>query len=269
MNKSGRFFNGRWALVTGASSGIGEAFARELARRGANLILTARSEERLSAVAENIIGISKSQVDVIPADLGEPDGALDLVRQVERRGVFVAHLVNNAGFGSVTPFRASDPGQQVRMMRVNTEAPVTLARHLINAMIDRGAGGIINVASTAGHQPVPYMATYGATKAFVLSFTAALAGELRDSPVRIMACCPGPVPTGFQAAAGAAENGVLKIATLDRTTVVNRTLTAYMNRRTIYTPGVLNTLQTAFSKILPNGLIVRATSATMKRLARA
>src|SRR5687768_6854060 len=137
---SHQIFAGSWVLVTGASSGIGEAFAYELARRGANLILTARSEDRLARLAKDLSCINGVQVHAIAADLSEPDGALGLVREIEKRGMFVAHVINNAGFGTSGPFEETDPDQQARMVRVNTEAVVTLSRTFIPAMLARREG---------------------------------------------------------------------------------------------------------------------------------
>jgi short-subunit dehydrogenase len=153
-------------------------------------------------------------------------------------------------------------------MRVNTESVVVLSRALLRGMLDRKRGGIINVASTAGHQPTPFMATYGASKAFVMSFTLAMAEELRGSGVRALALCPGPVPTGFHLAANIPSPAMVGFVQLDAHTVVERALNAYARRSHLKTPGFVNSAQTLASKLLPRSLIVRAARLTMTKLGR-
>jgi short-subunit dehydrogenase len=202
-------------------------------------------------------------------DLSAPDGALELVAAVNQLGVTVDHLINNAGFGSAGHFTETDAGRERDMVRVNCEAVVTLSRAFLPGMVQRARGGVLNVASIAAHQPVPFMATYGATKAFVLSFSAALAAELRGGDVRVMAFCPGPVPTGFQASAGIPEGSALPLARLQAGDAVERALAAYEGGRTVYTAGFVNALQSGAVKLLPRALVVRAAELTMKRLGRA
>lgn len=261
-------FSGTTALVTGASSGLGEEFARELARRHANLVLTARSREKLEQLAADLARVNGVTVQVIVQDLSEPDGALALVRELKSRGLAIDHLINNAGFGTAGRFETMDVEREARMVRVNCESVVVLSRALLRAMLDRRVGGILNVASTAAHQPTPFMTTYGATKAFVLSFTLALSEELRGTGVRALALCPGPVPTGFQAAASIPSGAVLSIAKLDAHTVVERALDAYARHATLKTPGFVNGAQTLASKLLPRSVILRAARLTMTKLGR-
>jgi short-subunit dehydrogenase len=261
-------FGGTTALVTGASSGLGEEFARELARRHTNLVLTARSREKLERLAADLARVNGVSVQVIVQDLSEPDGAANLCRELKARGVTVDHLINNAGFGSAGRFEGLDVEREASMVRVNCESVVVLCRALLRGMLDRKRGGILNVASTAGHQPTPFMSTYGASKAFVLSFTLALAEELRGSGVHALALCPGPVPTGFQAAASIPAVAMLSIAKLDAHTVVERALDAYAASAVIKTPGLVNSAQTLASKLLPRALIIRAARLTMTKLGR-
>jgi short-subunit dehydrogenase len=261
-------FDGSTALVTGASSGLGEEFARELARRHANLVLSARSREKLERLAADLARVNGIRADVVVQDLAEPDGALALARELKARGIEIDHLINNAGFGTAGRFETMDVEREARMVRVNSEAVVVLTRSLLRGMLERRRGGVLNVASTAGHQPTPFMTTYGATKAFVLSFTLALAEELRGTGVRALALCPGPVPTGFQAAASIPSGAVVSFAKLDAHTVVERALDAYARRATLKTPGLVNSAQTLASKLLPRSLIVRAARLTMTRLGR-
>jgi len=261
-------FGGTTALVTGASSGLGEEFARELARRHANLVLSARSREKLERLAADLARVNGVKVDVIAKDLSEPDGALHLTRELKTRGIVVDHLINNAGFGSAGRFETTDVEREAQMVRVNCESVVVLTRALLRGMLDRKRGGVLNVASTAAHQPTPFMATYGASKAFVLSFTLALAEELRGTGVHALALCPGPIPTGFQAAANIPSNAVLSIAKLDPHTVVECALDAYARHAVLKTPGLVNRAQTLAVKMLPRSLIVRAARLTMTKLGR-
>jgi short-subunit dehydrogenase len=188
------------ALVTGASSGIGEQFARQLAARGRDLVLVARRADRLEALASDL----PTQAHVIACDLATD--AASLAGRVEELGVEVDLLVNNAGFGTSGPFVENDPAREAEEVRLNCEAVVTLCHAFLPAMVERRRGGVINVASTAGMQPIPYESVYAATKAFAVSFTDALHTELRGSGVRVMSVNPGPVPTEWQQVAGYAEN---------------------------------------------------------------
>ncbi len=261
-------FSGTTALVTGASSGLGAEFARELARRHCNLVLSARSRDKLEQLASDLSRVNGVTVQVVSQDLAAPGGALELAKELKERGISVDHLVNNAGFGTAGRFENMDVEREASMVRVNCESVVVLSRALLRGMLDRRRGGILNVASTAGHQPTPFMSTYGASKAFVLSFTLALAEELRGTGVHALALCPGPVPTGFQAAASIPSGAVLSFAKLDAHTVVERALDAYARRAVLKTPGLVNSVQTLASKVLPRALIVRAARLTMTKLGR-
>jgi uncharacterized protein len=189
------------ALVTGASSGIGEEFARQLAERGYNIVLVARRAERLNALGRQL-GPSGVRAEVIAADLQKIDATRTLPAKVAERGLEVDLLVNNAGFGTDGPFLDATVESQLGQIRVNVEALVTLTHLFLPAMIDRGEGAVVNVASSAGLQPIPFQAVYAASKAFALSFTEALHVETRGSGVAVLAVNPGPVPTEWQAVAG-------------------------------------------------------------------
>jgi short-subunit dehydrogenase len=179
----------------------------------------------------------------------------------------VEHAVNNAGFGSAGAFARLDDAREAAMVRLNVEAVLKLTHGLLEPMQAAGRGGIINVASTASFQPVPFMATYGATKAFVLSFTLALAEELERTGVRAMALCPGPVRTGFQAAAGIDRPGIAA-AELSSEQTITRALAAYERGERLCVPGFVNGAQAVASRLLPRSLITWATARTMKRLGR-
>ena len=257
----------RWLLALPPA--WGEEFARQLAHRGCNLVLTGRSREKLETLASDLARINGVATRVVTADLAQPGGAEQLALIVDDLGVTIDHVVNNAGFGSAGPFVESDATRETTMVRVNCESMVCLSGHFLPGMVARNRGGIINVGSTAAYQPTPFMATYGASKAFVVSFSAALASELEKSDVRVLACCPGPVPTGFQAAAGIPEGSVLSFAKLEPNDVVQSTLEAYAAGRVIYVPGKVNSVQTALSKLLPRAVVVRAAKYSMRKLGRA
>ena len=191
------------ALVTGASSGLGEQFARQLSARGYEVILLARRADRLEQIASELPGAAH----VVPFDLVAD--APGLKPRVDELGLEVDLLVNNAGFGNYGRFPEIDGQRDADQVRLNCEAVVTLTHAFLPPMLERGRGGIINVASTAGRQPIPYEAVYAASKAFALSFTEALWEELRGTPIRVMAVNPGPVPTEWQEVAGHDDVGVV------------------------------------------------------------
>ena len=191
------------ALVTGASSGIGEEFARQLSRRGHDLILVARRRDRLERLADELDGAAH----VIACDLATDADSVSA--RVAELGLDVDLLVNNAGFGTYGRFVELDPKREAEEVRVNCEAVVTLTHAFLPAMVERGRGGVIVVASTAGMQPIPYEAAYSASKAFALNFTEALSEELRGTGVRMLAVNPGPVATEWQEIAGHDDTGMV------------------------------------------------------------
>src|SRR6267378_5170199 len=188
-------------LITGASSGIGEVFARKLAARGNNLLLVARSEDKLINLC-NELGRSKSiRAQYVALDLSERDAPARLFAEAQNRGLEIDFLINNAGFGSMGEFTKLDLDHELNMIDLNVRSLVELTHRFLVPMRERKGGSIINVASTAGFQPVPFMATYAATKAFVLSFSEALWEENRTHGIQVMALCPGVTETNFFAAA--------------------------------------------------------------------
>ena len=190
------------ALITGASGGIGEVFARKLAARGENVLLVARSEDKLAAICEELRAAHKVDAQFVAMDLIERDAPARLFTETERRGLVVDMLVNNAGYGSVGEFALLDLENELEMIDLNVRALVELTHRYLQGMRVRRAGSIINVGSTTSFQPVPFMATYAATKAFVLSFSEALWEENRAWGVRVMALCPGSTETNFFKVAG-------------------------------------------------------------------
>src|SRR6201998_285174 len=191
----------KWAVVTGASSGLGAIFADQLARRGLSLVLTGRGEARVNAVAHRV-GENAPDVDVelLVGDLGADAGVDALVAHLDGREIDV--LVNNAGFGTYGPFAEVDAEREHELVAVTVDALVRLTHAVLPGMLARGRGGILNVAPTIAFHPAPYQATYGASKAFVLSLSQALWAETRGSGVTVTALCPGPTRTGFVDALG-------------------------------------------------------------------
>jgi short-subunit dehydrogenase len=190
-----------WAVVTGASSGLGAIFADQLAQRGLSLVLAGRDHARLSAVAQRVGQVAQDiDVELVVGDLGTDAGVDALVAHLEGREIDV--LVNNAGFGTYGPFAEIDAGREHDLLAVNVDALVRLTHAVLPGMLAHGRGGILNVASTIAFQPGPYQATYGASKAFVLSLSQALWAETRGTGVTVTALCPGPTRTGFVDALG-------------------------------------------------------------------
>ena len=185
------------ALVTGASAGIGADIARELAKRGQGVTLAARREERLRDLAAELERDHGVRAEVAAADLSEPSGRSKLVEDLAQRGLTVEVLVNNAGFGTAGQFQDIDQEAERRMVRTNVDAVHELCSVYVPEMARRGRGAVLNVASTAGFQPLPRQATYAATKAFVLTFSEVLHSDLRGTGVSVTALCPGPVRTEF------------------------------------------------------------------------
>jgi short-subunit dehydrogenase len=184
-------------VITGASSGIGAAFARKLATRGRNVLLVARSEDKLVTLCNELGRLSGIRAEYVALDLIAPGAAVQLFEETEKRGLEVDMLINNAGFGSMGNFAQLDLARELEMIELNVAVLVELTHRFLLPMRERKQGTIINVASTAGFQAVPFMATYAATKAFILSFSEALWEENRTHGVHVMALCPGVTETNF------------------------------------------------------------------------
>ena len=192
-----RTLQNQTALVTGASSGIGEAIARQLASKGCKLILLARSEPALQQLAAQLRREYAAQVDVLTADLARPGSGAIIQQQLESRSLQVDILINNAGLGTYGPFETLSPQTEQELIAVNIAAMVSLSHAVIPGMLSRASGTILNLASTSAYQPCAYMAVYAASKAFVLSFSEALWAEYRERGIHVAALCPGPVETAF------------------------------------------------------------------------
>ena len=244
------------ALITGASSGIGEAFARVLAQEGWEVFLVARREEELHRVA----GIVHARHDVLaltfPLDLAQPDAIDRLMERLQERGFMPDVLINNAGFGLAGPAAALPRERQLAMIDLNVRTTTDLTLRLLPHLQAQKAGGIINVASVAGFMPGPGMAVYYATKAFVLSFTEALAVELRNEGLTVSALCPGPVKTGFQAVAGMRRTSMSRLLPLASPASVARDgWQGFKEGRVIIVPGLMNKLSVFATRLLPRSVL--------------
>jgi short-subunit dehydrogenase len=238
-------------LVTGASAGLGAEFARQCARRGDEIVLVARRRDRLDALAAEIGG-----GHVIAADLAAPRAPSRLLAELTERGLDVAILINNAGFGLIGRFAELAADRQIGMIDLNVRALAELTRLVLPGMRERGGGGILNVASTAAFQPGPGMAVYFATKAFVLSFTEALHQELKGSGIKVSALCPGPTATEFGEVAGFTRSVPASLSA-DAASVVKAGLEGLDGNKAVVIPGLTNKVTAQASRFLPRASMRR------------
>lgn len=197
MTKTETPARGSWALITGASSGIGKCYALYLAAKGIKLVLVARRADALESLGRSLREEHGVQTLIIVKDLTLESSPKEIFQEVESRGITIDLLINNAGFGEFGILHEGSLEKNRRMLMLNVVATSALTQLFVTAMIKRDAGTIVNVASTAAFQPLPYMANYGASKAFILSFTEALWGEYQHTGIRILAVCPGATDTEF------------------------------------------------------------------------
>jgi uncharacterized protein len=255
------------ALITGASSGIGAVFAEALASAGSDVVLVARSTDKLQALAAQLVERHARQVHVIPLDLAQAGAGATLSAAVAALGLKVDLLINNAGFGTTGPFEEQDAAREAEEVRLNAGAVVELAHAFLPGMLARGRGGIINVASVAAFQPMPYFAVYAATKAFVYAFSDALWAECRGRGVHVMAVCPGPVDTPFFENVGSQHRlreTVPKAAMATPEFVVRCALEGLHARRRLVIPGGLNKTSAALTALLPRSIVTRLIGHYMK-----
>jgi short-subunit dehydrogenase len=251
------------ALITGASAGIGAAFAQLLAERGHDCALAARRAERLTTLADAIAAAGHKRPHVIALDLGERDGPARLAGELAARGLEPAIIVNNAGFGLRGPAADLDRAEQLAMIDLNVRALAALSLTFVDSL-KRHGGGLINIASTSGFFPGPGMAVYFASKAFVRSFSEALAHELASQGVRVTCVCPGPVPTEFQARAGLRDQSQL-LLTCSAEQIARDGYDAFMRGQRVVVPGIPNKITAALPRFMPRALVLQAVAAFLKR----
>ena len=261
-------YRDRWAVVTGASSGLGRGLAARLAERGMSVVLAGRNAARLAEAADEIRRASPGvQIETVAADLSTPSGLSALIDRVGHRPIEV--LVNNAGFGSYGPFVEADPDREADEVAVDVSAVVILARAFLPGMMARGSGGILNVASAIAFQPAPYQAVYGASKAFVLSFSQALWAEARAAGVTVTALCPGPTRTGFVDALGAEVGHTAIYSRLaEPGPVIDAGLRAFERGRAVVIPGVRNKVIAGSGRFIPREWLALVSARLLRPLPR-
>jgi short-subunit dehydrogenase len=245
------------ALVTGASAGIGTEFATQLAARGAGVVLVSRDRDRLDALATDLLARYGVSAEVLAADLTDPAQLAAVEARLGDRDRPVDVVVNNAGFGTNGRFSDLDRDTEANEIGLNVVALVRLTHAALGPMVERGSGGVLNVSSLAGGQPTPGNATYGATKAFVTSFTQSVHEELRGTGVKITAVCPGFTRTEFQVRAGIDSSKVPAFFWQNPQEVAVGALDALDHNRAIYVPGALNRVTAGFVSVLPDALTRR------------
>ena len=251
----------RTVLVTGASSGIGVELAKLFAADGCDLVLAARRENRLTALAAELEAKHAIVATAISADLADPDGVKNLVIAIGRKGIVVDVLVNNAGFGLRGHFAKLPYDRQLEMIAVNITAPTALAGLLLPGMLARGRGGVLNVASLAAFQAGPDMAVYYASKAYLLSFSEALFEEAKPHGVTVTALCPGPVPTEFSDVADLGGTRLFKVGVVSAEAVAKAGFDGFRAGRAIVIPGATSKLGALMTRLVPRALTRRIAGA--------
>jgi short-subunit dehydrogenase len=243
------------ALITGASSGIGAAMARLFAGKGYGLALVARTEPALQALADELRAAHGVSVTVVPQDLAQPGAAQAIFAEIQRANITVDVLVNNAGYASYGPFAEADLGNELDEMRVNMLALTALTRLFLPGMVERGRGGVLNVASTAAFQPGPGMAVYFASKAFVLSFSEALAYEVRGAGVHVTALCPGGTRSAFFDRANMQNSRFIRGHLMDPMAVARAGYEGLRHGRPVVIPGTWNRFLAWSTRLFPRRVV--------------
>ena len=242
-------------LITGASSGIGLEMTKLFAAAGSNLILLARSEDKLRRVAEEMRTTHQVEVRVVPMDLAKPDAAQEVYDQLQVEGVSVDVVVNNAGFGALGPVAELPVERQINMIQVNVTALTHLTRLFLPGMLERDRGGILNVASVAGFQAGPYMAVYYASKAYVISFTEALAEEVSHTNVHVTCLAPGATETGFGSDSGMGNARIFKMGSMDAHDVALAGFKGQREGDVLVIPGLKNRLTVFSGRFMPRSVM--------------
>ena len=253
-------------VITGASSGIGVELAKNLAERGYNLTLVARRIDRLEALANELEEARGIEARAIATDLADATARVGLVAELEQ-GPAVAGLCNNAGFGIFGRLDGNDPESERERVEVNVVAVHDLTVRLLPGMVERGAGAVLNTASTAGFQPLPGMATYSASKAFVLTFSEALSADLSNSGVSCTALCPGPVRTEFSEVAGNAglEDSMPSFTVVDASEVARQAVDGMLKGSRTVIPGIANRATAIGGRLAPRSLVLPIAARFTKR----
>ncbi len=245
------------ALITGASSGIGRALAHQFAADGHDLVVVARRAAALDEVVREVTRAYGVKASAISADLAQPAGARQLYDDLIRAGTAIDVVVNNAGFGDHGTVAELPLDRQLAMIQVNVTALTELTRLFLPGMLERNQGGILNVGSTAGFQPGPLMAVYYATKAYVVSFTEALAEELAGSALRVSCLAPGPTATGFAEEARMTETRLFRLGTMNAADVARIGYEGWKQRKVLVVPGLTNRLGVVLVRVAPRSLVRR------------
>lgn len=255
------------ALITGASSGLGMEYAKLFAADKRDVVLVARRKDRLQALANELSAKSGIKAQVLAEDLADPAAPQRIVEEIKRAGFQIDYLVNNAGFGATGAFDETDPARELAMIQVNITALVELTRSLLPDMIRRKHGRILNIGSTAGFQPGPFMALYYASKAFVNSFTEALWYELRGTGVSATVSCPGATATEFSTVAGNDRTRLFKLGAMNAAEVARQGYQAMLEGKPLVIHGLKNRILASSVRISPRP-VVRAIAASMNRTPR-
>ena len=250
------------AVITGASSGIGEVFARKLAARGRNVLLVARSEDKLITLCNELGRSNSIRAQYVALDLSKPDAAATLFAEATQRGLTVDMLINNAGFGSMGEFGKLDLERELNMIDLNIKSLVELTHRFLQPMLERKQGTIINVASTASFQAVPFMATYAATKAFVLSFSQALWEENRSHGIHVLALCPGVTDTNFFAASKIDRPPMRTVQTAEE--VVDTALRGLARGKSVVISGWANWFVVEAERVVPRSVVTKVAAKALR-----
>jgi uncharacterized protein len=254
------------ALITGASSGLGEEFAKLAAADKHDIVLVARSLDKLNALAETLAKAHGIRATALAEDLSRPESVDVIVDVLAARGITIDILINNAGFGTYGPFTETSAAEERQLIEVNITALSMLTKRFVKGMVERRRGWILNVASTAAFQPGPLMAVYYASKAYVLSFSEALANELEGSGVIVTCLCPGPTRTGFGERARMKESRLLEVKwVMDAPAVARAGYEGLKAGRTLVVPGLMNKVGVQVLRISPRRVVARVVRAMQER----
>jgi len=255
---------GKFAIVTGASTGIGADFAELLAARGCRLLLVARTEAKLRELQERLSESARVEVQFLALDLGLPESPMKVLEAIQRQNLAVDFLINNAGFGAVGDFTGVPWETDEAVINLNLRALHHLTKLFVKHMRERAGGHILNVASVVSFQPAPHFATYAATKAYVLSLSAALNVELAGTNVRVSALCPGATRTPFWQVAGSRINWMRDFSMMESHTVAEYGIRLMLSGRPIGIPGLMNKIMIFSSRLLPRSVATRISGFLMK-----